>query len=124
VHGDFVVKNVRVRDGAAGAAFLAFDWEASGWGVPATDFAQFSGRSVSPDLRVYSAVRNWTESGVEGMMLRGLAPCGKLFRLIDDMFWATSVFSFNSYDFLMKPISYLKSYENRLTDAFKAAGWT
>jgi Ser/Thr protein kinase RdoA (MazF antagonist) len=54
VHGDFVVKNVNVRSGPAGPAFLAFDWETAGWGVPAPDLVQSllldRVSSVSPDL--------------------------------------------------------------------------
>src|SRR5438094_1881398 len=35
IHGDFVIKNIRIRETAAGAALLVFDWEFAGWGVPA-----------------------------------------------------------------------------------------
>src|SRR5439155_6582038 len=47
VHGDFVIKNLRIRNGAGRPALLVFDWEMAGWGVPATDLAQFVGKTVS-----------------------------------------------------------------------------
>src|SRR5437773_7163330 len=56
VHGDFVIKNVRVRATFSGLVLLPFDWEFAGWGVPATDLAQFVGRTVSPDLAAYRSV--------------------------------------------------------------------
>src|SRR5439155_13258368 len=55
VHGDFVIKNLRLRDGANGPVLLVYDFEMAGWGVPATDLAQFVGKCVSPDLEVYRA---------------------------------------------------------------------
>src|SRR5206468_164689 len=39
VHGDLVVKNMRVRLGRAASALLVFDWETAGWGVPAPDLS-------------------------------------------------------------------------------------
>ena len=41
VHGDFVIRNLRIRDTLTGPALLVFDWEFAGWGLPATDLAQF-----------------------------------------------------------------------------------
>src|SRR5207249_9898481 len=39
-----------------GLAFLVFDWENAGWGVPVTDLCQFTWRStLSPDLSAYGA---------------------------------------------------------------------
>src|SRR5262245_18276404 len=55
VHGDFVVKNLRVTHGDQGPELRVFDWEMAGWGVPATDLAQCLGKSVSPDLSAYAA---------------------------------------------------------------------
>ena len=53
VHGDFVVKNLRVRPSGTNLALLVFDWEMAGWGVPASDLAQSLGRCTSPDLEAY-----------------------------------------------------------------------
>src|SRR5678816_2065195 len=43
VHGDFAAKNVRVKMTRAGPAFFVLDWGIAGWGIPATDLAQFTG---------------------------------------------------------------------------------
>ena len=123
VHGDFVAKNVRVRVDSSGLALLVFDWEYAGWGVPATDLSQFIGGTVSPDLEVYGALVNGPLRALGGKA-RGLAECGKIFRLIDDITWATSLLTFKSYLFLEKPMSYLKSYEPRVAEALREANWS
>src|SRR5262249_40236439 len=41
VHGDFVIKNVRIRLKPVPAALVVFDWEVAGWGSPAIDLTQF-----------------------------------------------------------------------------------
>ena len=123
VHGDLATKNVRVRATEAGLALLIFDWECAGWGVPATDFAQFTGRTISPDLAIYCAETKGTYPRLDLPGARRLADCGKFFRLLDDISWAASFLVFDSYLFLEKPMSYLKSYEPRLAKAQEAIGW-
>jgi hypothetical protein len=46
-----------------------------------------------------------------------VSECGRIFRLIDDISWATSWLVFDSYAYLAKPMSYLKSYEPRFAKA-------
>src|SRR5213075_1421504 len=77
VHGDFVIKNVRVRPTAESAALLVFDWEMAGWGVPATDLAQFTGRTVSPDLVEYVSVMESSGVRMDTRTARRVAECGK-----------------------------------------------
>jgi len=123
VHGDFVAKNVRLRVDSKDPAFLVFDWEYAGWGIPATDLSQFIGRSVSPDLEVYSALVNGPLRAYRGRTARRLAECGKFFRLIDKINWPSSALTFGSYSLLEKPVSYLKSYEPRVAEALREANW-
>ena len=123
VHGDFVIKNVRVCSTTTGLALLVFDWEVAGWGVPATDLAQFTGRTVSPDLAAYGSVMEKSGLRLNALALRRLAECGKFFRLIDDIQWASSFLVFKSYEFLEKPVSYLRFYEPRIAEALQAARW-
>jgi len=124
VHGDFAAKNVRVRATESSLALLTFDWECAGWGVPATDFVQFMGRTISPDLAIYCAETKGTYPRLDLLSARRLSDCGGFFRLIDDISWAASFLVFDSYLFLEKPMSYLKSYELRLVEAQGALGWT
>ena len=122
VHGDFVAKNVRLGADSKSPAFLVFDWEYAGWGVPATDLSQFIGRSVSPDLEVYSAFLNASSRAYRGSARR-LAECGKFFRLIEKISWPGSALTFGPYSLLEKPLSYLKSYEPRVAEALREANW-
>jgi aminoglycoside phosphotransferase (APT) family kinase protein len=82
VHGDFVDHNARVHDAPAGPAFLAFDWEKAGWGVPAEDLA-------SVDLDTYRASGGGA-SGLAPDALRRLAGAGRVFRCLVFLDWATS----------------------------------
>lgn len=123
VHGDLVTKNVRVRSDPPPAALLVFDWEVSGWGVPATDLAPFIGRTLSPDLPTYCAALARHGIRQELRALRLLAESGSVFRLIDDMAWACLWLVDDSYSYLKKPISFLRSYEVRLANLLSKAGW-
>jgi hypothetical protein len=121
VHGDLVSKNVRVRPTANGLAFFAFDWENSGWGIPAADLACFPDRTVNPDLTVYSKrMNNKNPSAVHD-----LAACGKIFRLLDSIQWASLCLVPNAHDaWLSKPISCLQVYKIRLAEAFEERYWS
>ncbi len=123
VHGDLVVKNVRVRRASMIPAFLVFDWEVCGWGTPATDFAQFTGDTVSPDLAEYWAAAEGSISGLTIDQVIRLAECGRVFRLIDDVHWASQTPPSDSYEFYIKPILELKEYCHRLCIALKEMGW-
>ena len=123
VHGDFVIKNVCVRT-TPEMALMTFDWEAAGWGVPAADFAQFTGRTVSPDLTVYYSAMKASQCELAPLAIQRLAEYGKLFRLIDDMYWVSQSMAFDTHEFLVKPISYLMSYDRRMVEALKTMNWT
>ncbi len=89
VHGDFVNKNLRVRDTATGDVLLVFDWEFTGWGVPAADLAQLIDRVASPDLNLYCSILNREYSHVHLRDVQAVAACGNLLRLVDQMSWTT-----------------------------------
>jgi len=123
VHGDFVNKNVRFRATSAGLEFLVFDWEYAGWGVPAADFAQFTGHTVSPDMGAYSAVAEWAGGKPEVAVLQRLAVCGKFFRLLDEIHWISAFLDCRSQELVSGPLSCLKVYEGRLSEALRAVKW-
>jgi hypothetical protein len=123
VHGDLVIKNVRIRNTPKGLALLVFDWENAGWGIPAADLAQFTGRTVSPDLGIYSAGLPRALRPLTNLELQRLAAYGRIFRLLDDIHWASSVLVFESHDWIAKPISYLRSYVARMAEALRLADW-
>jgi hypothetical protein len=84
LHGDFKIKNLRVRTSQAGRALLAFDWENGGWGVPAADL----GSSANPDLATYQSVarEHWPELDVQALVR--LVHVGKVFRNLAALDWA------------------------------------
>lgn len=93
VHGDFVPKNLRVRQDAAGAALLCFDWGCAGRGAPAVDLAQAPPSSprfaASPDLGSYwRVVRDaWPEC--DWATVRRWAAIGNVFRALAALAWAS-----------------------------------
>jgi len=123
VHGDFVIKNVRIQEGAPGPALLVFDWELSGWGVPGTDLAQFVGRVASPDLEVYCEGLRREKPELDIYTIKRAAACGNLLRLVNNVSWATMLLEFVSHDFLIKPIATLQVDEPQLAQALGAFGW-
>lgn len=123
VHGDLVIKNIRIRETDASAALFVFDWEFSGWGLPATDLAQFVDRVASPDLRAYCARLSCKSSHVDLGDIQAVATCGNLLRWLDQINWATSGPVFGSSEKLIKAIAMLRIYEpalNKTLSAFRA----
>ncbi|SRR6266540_1667690 len=147
VHGDFVIKNLKLRNGVTEPALLVYDWEMAGWGVPATDLAQSLGTCASPDLETYCAVlkQDFPErvndapspSGAVRTLkraearapklrvrdLRRLADYGRLLRLVDKIYWNAVSIGGNTREFLLRPVLTLKHYEPELTAALRALDW-
>ena len=123
VHADFVIKNLRVRAGLTGPELLVFDWELAHWGVPATDLAQIVGRTASPDLNVYGSAVQRDFGGLDARDIQRLADCGKLLRVVDELYWATTFIGGSSYKFFVRPISHFRICEPELATAFRAMKW-
>ena len=126
VHGDFVNKNLRVRDTATGNVLLVFDWEFAGWGVPAADLAQLIDRVACPDLSLYCSILNREYSHLHLRDIQAVASCGNLLRLIDQMSWATAGQEFVLPTQLVKATALLRSYEPSILGALSAfqRSWT
>ena len=124
VHGDFVIKNLRLCSGANGLALLVYDFEMAGWGVPATDLAQFLGKCVSPDLEVYHAALASGGAQLDERDLQRLADYGNVLRLVDKIFWETVTMQGDTYEFLLKPLVVLRMYEPQLAAALRAVNWS
>jgi len=123
VHGDFVVKNMRVHNGAAAPALLVFDWEYAGWGVLGTDLAQFIDNVASPDVNVYFSILKGGLPELDAGDLKAVAACGNLLRLVDEIHWTTVFLDFGGQRFLLKPVSTLRVYEASLVAALSAVSW-
>ena len=126
VHGDFVNKNLRIRDAATGPALLVFDWEFAGWGVPAADLAQLIDRGARPDLDLYCSILNREYSHLDLRDIQAVAACGNLLRMVDQMSWATVDQEFIHPTQLVKAIALLRSYELSIIEALSAfqRSWT
>jgi hypothetical protein len=124
VHGDFAIKNVRLRDDAAGLALLVFDWENAGWGLPAVDLCQFNGHTLSPDLETYSATREQRGNQLEFWKIRRLSQYGSIFRLLEDIWWQAPRMTYECYEYLEAPVSYLRVFAGRMAEAFQTVNWT
>lgn len=124
VHGDCVVKNVRVRGSPAGLALLPLDWEMAGWGVPAPDLVQpTAGRhvpSLSVDIEAYwSVVReSWPRLRVQD--LRRWADWGRVFQLLAMTNWVSGRLA---YPWVRKPVAELRLYREQMAGALQAVGW-
>jgi len=123
VHGDFVVRNLRLRPSADGPVLLVFDWEFAGWGVPSTDLAQHSGYTASPDLAVYRVcLADWPMLSNKAQV-ESLAACGRFFRLLDELAWASIGLMYGRPDNLVNPIGNCSACGQRMAQALSEAGW-
>lgn len=113
VHGDFVVKNICVRQARHGSTFLPFDWEMAGYGVPAVDIALCPNRDV-----YWSLVRNtWPQLTVE--QIHQVVFAGKIFRTLADINWESWGLVFEWANEYMKV---MRIYESRLANLLPIAG--
>ena len=115
VHGDFAVKNVRIRNLAAGQALVAFDWQFAGVGAPATDLAQSIDRVVSPDLGAYQAVMARVNRRLALRDIERIAACGNVLRVLDQVRWALSGLRVADPKWVTKAGALLRAYEPMVT---------
>lgn len=123
MHGDFVVKNLRVRAATGGPELLVFDWEFAGWGAPATDLAQFTGHVASPDLSVYRDCVEGDPGPADDSQIQRLAACGRFFRIVDILHWTCLGEMVRPPKIPFTPVKELKVYSQRLAEALSEAGW-
>jgi hypothetical protein len=125
VHGDFSAKNVRVQAAAPNPGIVVFDWEDTGWGVPAADLAQLalpsSRISASPDLPTYwAAVReHWPALAQED--IERVANCGSVFRSLAALQWDSHHLV---HEWAQWFIRSMRLYEGELVQALARLGWT
>jgi len=110
-HGAFATENVRIREGATCQTFFVFDWQFAGWGVPATDLAQFIDRVVTPDLGAYRSVLARGYPRVELRDIQRIAACGNVLRLLDDISWALSGLRVGEPKWVTKAGALLRAYQ-------------
>jgi hypothetical protein len=120
VHGDFVVKNLRLRGAARREALLVFDWQFAGWGIPATDLAQFIDRVASPDLDAYIAAMRRRHPHLREQDVRDVAACGNVLRVLDEIDWATLGLSVGDATSVVKAVALLDVYDTTIPDALRA----
>ena len=96
VHCDLGKQNLRVRSGPQGIDLVAFDWEMAGYGVPAPDIAELSGRgfrrcldSTGPELIEYWSVVRDSWSDLDLSSIKALADVGALMRWVLAISWET-----------------------------------
>jgi hypothetical protein len=97
VHCDFAGKNLRVWSSRSGIDLVAFDWEMAGYGIPAPDIAEVSGRGVPrrrirkdfPDseLTGYWKVVRESWSDLDLPAIKDLAELGGVFRSLVAISW-------------------------------------
>jgi hypothetical protein len=124
VHCDFAKYNMRVRATPRGTDLVAFDWEMAGYGIPAPDIAEPSGRGVPrrrvngdlPDYELgdyWSVVRNsWSDLKLNAIIQ--LAEIGAVFRSLAAISWESESIGRGWW-----PIKELHGYQADLAVALK-----
>ena len=91
--------------------------------MPATDLAQIVGRAASPDLNVYGSVVQRDFGRLDARDIQRLADCGKLLRVVDELYWATTLIAGSSYKCFVRPLWNFRICEPELVAAFRAMKW-
>jgi hypothetical protein len=127
VHCDFAYQNLRVRSNTYGLNLVAFDWEMAGYGIPAPDIAEVSGRGIprrrtSRELPDSELVDYWTVvrdawSDVDVTAIKELAELGAVFRSILAISWESECIGRGWW-----PIEELRGYEADLAVALQNLG--
>jgi hypothetical protein len=113
VHGDFIKKNIRVRDGQGGIGILPFDWEKAGWGTPAEDISKI-------DIPTYwSTIQGYWRSLTVQALAR-LAMVGKVFRCLVFLDWLAPRLAHRPAEQTMNEMQRCESW---LADLIRAAEW-
>jgi aminoglycoside phosphotransferase (APT) family kinase protein len=114
VHGDFVAKNIRIKDRVGAPALLPFDWETAGHGAPAADVA------LCPDAHAYwLLVREaWPHIGMEDINVQVVV--GRLFRVLASICWEAYSLAGRWAALEMKTMGYFAA---ELSGLIRILGW-
>lgn len=118
VHGDFVAKNVRIRERQGRLDLVAFDWETAGVGPPAVDLALL--RGTGEDLRTYLSIVNDAWPDVRLLHVEQLVIVGDVFRLLHCVYWAGRSFK---HDWVQHAMWDLIEYEHELQTVLADDRW-
>lgn len=116
--------NVRVRSSTDGINFVAFDWGKAGFGIPAFDITETSGRGgtrprVEIELADYLSVVRESWSDADLTAIRELADLGAVFRLLAAISWECESVRHSRW-----PIEELYDYHVNLAVALQHLGFT
>jgi phosphotransferase family enzyme len=114
-HGDIQRKNICVRNGAAGPELCLIDWETAGWGPPAVDLPKL-------DPIAYHSIVSDAWSGVRLDDVRRLATAGTILQLVAGIDWVSPELSDQRPLYVVRPVSWLRVYHERLTHALQELG--
>lgn len=120
VHGDFKEENMRVQTNRMSMSLMVFDWEESGWGIPALDYAKFLGYSVNPSIGEYFKVIRDTWPFMDIQTVRRLGYIGETFRCLASIRWEADNLR---YEWIEKPMSKMKVYKKWLDEIIKMTPW-
>jgi aminoglycoside phosphotransferase (APT) family kinase protein len=121
IHGDFVAKNLRVREDGARRTLVVVDWETAGWGLPGVDLAaELEGGHPVPDLHAYAEVMQHTWPKVSRSDFEELYRIGSLLRLLAAIDWEAASLGQLSGEGTLRNLAL---YASTLTAWLRTAGW-
>lgn len=112
IHGDFKPRNVVIRPGVTEPSVFVFDWEASGWGMPAADLAYV-------DIVSYHQAASLHRPNVTIEDVRTMKTVGRIFRGIEEFRWESEKFDPRWEASTIK----LNYYRERMVEAIQMAQW-
>jgi hypothetical protein len=114
VHGDFVSKNLTVRNHEGSQELVVMDWEMAGWGPIATDLGWL-------DLEAYRAALGTAWPELDKTALQDLSSCSRVFRTVSATCWEAPGLTSGYPE---KSIHRVRMYLEWLYDSLANAPWT
>jgi len=114
VHGDFARKNIRIKWRDGKPAFLTFDWEDAGYGVPAVDMAD------CPNVHAYWVFVQEIWPHLHESELQQLLLCGRMFGVLAALRWKSSDLAF---EWSHREIDTMREHKSELNKITAALGW-
>lgn len=109
IHGDFLGKNLRVRNNSHESKLVVFDWENCGWGLPGVDIFKLNLNNYWLKVR-----HHWKDITLGD--IKQMSNLGKLLRTLVAIDWVAVRLS---YEYIRKPIYYMEVYEESLAETIQ-----
>ena len=107
--------------GPSGASVIAKRCRTATARVERMIYTQFLPRVPVPGLACYGFLQR-DFGDLDARIIQRVADCGRLLRLVDELYWASALMTRDTYEFLKRPVVHFRMYEPQLAAALAEGG--